>query len=180
MKRNPYDLPGELIRKYRSNDPFYIAKMMKITVMPRSDFIRQKGAFVIVLGNAFILINENLSRQMQRIVCAHELGHALLHRQLCRQEQKAALYEMMLFDIKDPAEREANIFAAGLLIDDNEMLEYLKSGYSLLETARAMDTNVNLLSIRLHAMQDRMDHPENLPCMPGSSFLGTIGDHAGY
>lgn len=179
-KKNPYDLPGELIRKYRSNDPFYIADMMKITVMMRSDFSRQKGAFVVVLGNAFIMLNDSLSRQMQRIVCAHELGHVLLHRRFFRQKQAAAICETILFDMKDPTEREANIFAAGLLIDDREMLEYLRRGYSLFETAQAMNTNVNLLSIRVNAMRDRMEYPENIPCIPCNDFLGTIGDNAGY
>ena len=38
-------LPRRLIRRYHTNDPFEIAAALDITVMERSDFQRQKGAF---------------------------------------------------------------------------------------------------------------------------------------
>ena len=75
-------LPRRLIRRYHTNDPFEIAAALDITVMECSDFQRQKGAFKVVLHNSFIFINAKMSDEMKRIVCAHELGHALLHRSL--------------------------------------------------------------------------------------------------
>lgn len=69
-------LPRRLIRRYHTNDPFEIAAALDITIMERSDFQRQKGAFKVVLHNSFIFINAKMSDEMKRIVCAHELGHA--------------------------------------------------------------------------------------------------------
>ena len=80
-------LPRRLIRRYHTNDPFEIAAALDITVMERSDFQRQKGAFKVVLHNSFIFINATMSNEMKRIVCAHELGHALLHRSLGKTQE---------------------------------------------------------------------------------------------
>ena len=53
---------------YHTNDPFEIAAALDITVMERSDFQRQKGAFKVVLHNSFIFINAKMSDEMKRIV----------------------------------------------------------------------------------------------------------------
>ena len=53
-------LPRRLIRRYHTNDPFEIAAALDITVMERSDFQRQKGAFKVVLHNSFIFINAKI------------------------------------------------------------------------------------------------------------------------
>ena len=82
ISRKASILPGRLARKYKSTDPFEIAEALDIEVLERSDFKRQKGAFKVILNNSFIFINANLSDEMKRLVCAHELGHALLHRSL--------------------------------------------------------------------------------------------------
>lgn len=52
-------LPRRLIRRYHTNDPFEIAAALDITVMERSDFQRQKGAFKVVLHNSFIFYQCN-------------------------------------------------------------------------------------------------------------------------
>ena len=97
ISRKASILPGRLARKYKSNDPFEIAEALDIEVLERSDFKRQKGAFKVILNNSFIFINANLSDEMKRLVCAHELGHALLHRSLGKSE--TGLMEFELFDI---------------------------------------------------------------------------------
>lgn len=89
-------LPRRLIRRYHTNDPFEIAAALDITVMERSDFQRQKGAFKVVLHNSFIFINATMSNEMKRIVCAHELGHALLHRSLGKTQECLMEFEWNL------------------------------------------------------------------------------------
>ena len=100
ISRKASILPGRLARKYKSTDPFEIAEALDIEVLERSDFKRQKGAFKVILNNSFIFINANLSDEMKRLVCAHELGHALLHRSLGKSE--TGLMEFELFDIRHP------------------------------------------------------------------------------
>jgi Zn-dependent peptidase ImmA (M78 family) len=172
-------IPTKLISRYGTRDPFRICREKGIEVMFRDDFTGQKGAFSLMLNVPFIFINNNLSDEMKRIVCAHELGHAMLHRKLCRQRKNQTIYEYEIFDIRSSTEYEANIFAANLLIDEREMNEYMSYGYDIVQTARAMNLNVNLLLIKLHEMKDNEALLYTLPDLPKRNFLGTIGDNAG-
>ena len=172
-------IPTKLISRYGTRDPFRICREKGIEVMFRDDFTGQKGAFSLMLNVPFIFINNNLSDEMKRIVCAHELGHALLHRKLCRERKNQTIYEYEIFDIRNSTEYEANIFAANLLIDEREMNEYMSYGYDIVQTARAMNLNVNLLLIKLHEMKDNEALLYALPDLPKRNFLGTIGDNAG-
>ena len=131
-------ISSKLISRYGTRDPFRICREKGIEVMFRDDFTGQKGAFSLMLNVPFIFINNNLSDEMKRIVCAHELGHAMLHRKLCRQRKNQTIYEYEIFDIRNSTEYEANIFAANLLIDEREMNEYMSYGYDIVQTARAM------------------------------------------
>lgn len=178
--RNPAasELPAKLIRTYRTRDPFRLARELDIHVMMRSDFGRQKGAFALVVNVPFIFINDRLSDQMQRIVCAHELGHALLHRALLAKMDGRLICEMELFDIRTDMEYEANAFAAGLLIDETQLEEYIRDGYDMVQMARALDTNVNLLMIRMIELR-RPEEQLDLPFIPERDFLGHITDSAG-
>ena len=172
-------IPSKLISRYGTRDPFRICREKGIEVMFRDDFTGQKGAFSLMLNVPFIFINNNLSDEMKRIVCAHELGHAMLHRKLCRQKKNQTIYEYEIFDIRNSTEYEANIFAANLLIDEREMNEYMSYGYDIVQTARAMNLNVNLLLIKLHEMNDDKSILYTLPDLPKRNFLGTIEDNAG-
>ena len=179
--KNPdaYLIPPKLISRYGTRDPFRICREKGIEIMFRDDFTGQKGAFSLMLNVPFIFINNNLSDEMKRIVCAHELGHAMLHRKLCRKRKNQTIYEYEIFDIRDSIEYEANIFAANLLIDEDEMNEYMSYGYDIVQTARTMNLNVNLLLIKLHEMKDNKEMLYALPDLPRMNFLGTIGDNAG-
>ena len=169
-------LPHRLIRKFKCNDPFELAEALDIDVMERADFKRQKGAFKVILNDSFIFINANLSDEMKRLVCAHELGHALLHRSLGKSE--SGLMEFELFNITNTTEYEANLFAANLLLDETIIEELISDGYDVVQIARQLGTNVNLLLLKLQQMND--DNRLRLPDMPDRNFLGTISDDAGH
>ena len=110
---------------------------------------------------------------MQRMTCAHELGHLLLHKDALRKE--IFLAEMELFDITDRRELEANQFAASLLIDDEELLQILQEGNDVVTAASIMDVNVNMLMVKLLTM-NREGHSFDLPFYPKAEFMGTIED----
>ena len=113
---------------------------------------------------------------MKRLVCAHELGHVLLHRSLGKSE--TGLMEFELFDITSTTEYEANLFAANLLLDENSMEELVSDGFDIVQIARQLGTNVNLLLLKLQQMND--DNRFRLPDMPDRNFLGVISDDAGH
>lgn len=112
-----YECAQNLLEQYATRDPFELAESLGI-------FVRFKnlgnlhGLYLFADDRAFILINENLCPEQQRMICAHELGHDRLHRELTG----AVFSETMLFDRSGKPEIEANTFAAELLIDDREIL----------------------------------------------------------
>lgn len=60
--------------------PFELARLLRITVsfMDLPDGI--KGYCQRVFRRKFIVLNRRLAEQDQRFICAHELGHMLLHK----------------------------------------------------------------------------------------------------
>lgn len=170
-----FKVPKMLVRKYNTCDPFELARELHIIVKYRSDFVKQRGASVIILGNRMIFINANMSEQMQRMVCAHELGHLLLHK--ANYSKRAWVLNHELFDIRNQLEYEANVFAANLLIDDTEMFDYLKEGYNLVTTANCLGINVNMLVLKLVEMNKQQGYNFRISDMPERGFMGSIPDN---
>ena len=113
---------SRLVKRCGTRDPFSIARQLGIEVLFCEDFGPLKGMYRVIKRSRFIFINENLSGRMQRIVCAHELGHDQLHRNLAK---GSAIQEFMLYDMTTKPEYEANIVAAEILLDTDEILEYI-------------------------------------------------------
>lgn len=103
-----------LIDKYGTRNPYKLCKRMKINII-YMDLGNIKGIYKKVVTNKFIVINENLDEFCQKVVLAHELGHAILH----HSKEIQALKDYDLFpQFSNQIEVEANTFAAELLIDD--------------------------------------------------------------
>ena len=113
-----------LEKKYGTRDPYKLCKRLKINII-YMDLGEIKGIYKKVVTNKFIVINENLDKFCQKVVLAHELGHAILH----RSKEIQALKDYDLFPrFSNQIEIEANTFAAELLIDgdfDND--EYIEN-----------------------------------------------------
>lgn len=152
----------DLVKRFHTRDPFRIAKELGIEVLFCGDFGQLKGMYRVIQRNRFIFLNRELSPQMQRIVCAHELGHDQLHRNLAKGN---ALQEFMLYDMTARPEYEANVVASEILLDTDELLEYVyHCGYTAAQIASVMDTDVNLVAFKIaHLVAlghdlNRLDH----------------------
>ncbi|MBR2759830.1 MAG: ImmA/IrrE family metallo-endopeptidase [Solobacterium sp.] len=167
-------IPRELVREYGTRDPFKIAGLLDISVK-YINTRRQKGFCRIIDGCPFIFINRNMSEQMRKMTCAHELGHLLLHEEILT--ERSFLMEYELFDIQNRTEYEANAFAANLLIDSADLSELLGEEADIITAASALDVNVNLLMIRM--IEEGTDGSRSLPFLPDRKFLGKIRDDAG-
>lgn len=144
-----YELVDELAEKYKTREPFELCERLGIMVMVRNDFLELKGMFAYVFNEPVILVSGKEDERVQRLVCAHELGHYFLHSEIAK---KQCLQEFAMFgelDRTDRTEYEANTFAAHLLIEDNVMDGYLRDGYDVFETAGLLDVNVHLLNIKM-------------------------------
>lgn len=138
---------SKLVRICGTRDPFSIARQLGIEVLFCDDFGPLKGMYRVIKRNRFIFINKDLDEQMQIIVCAHELGHDQLHRDLAKGN---AIREFMLYDMRTKPEYEANIVAAEILLDTDMILEYIYDyGFTSEQIARAMYTDINLVALKI-------------------------------
>ncbi len=148
----------KMVNIYGRNDPFYAAKQEGASVNFK-DLGSLKGAYFGTMSTPAIVINENLDDTMKKVVCAHELGHHILHRKTTQS------CDSTVFNGSNTGilEREANIFAAFYLIDKNTALELLSNGNTIYQTAAILETDINLLSTMLNAL--------NIADAPNSNFL---------
>lgn len=141
-----------LVRRCGTRDPFEIARQLGIEVLLCPDFGSMKGMYRVIKRNRFIFLNRDLTPQMHRIVCAHELGHDRLHRNLAK---SGAIQEFMLYDMTTKPEYEANIVAAEILLDTDEILDCIyEYGYTAEQTARALETDINLVTLKVSHLSE--------------------------
>jgi len=107
-----------LHRKHRTNCPFKIAKILNITIMYLDLPIEVKGYSRRVLKRKIIVINSNLEEDEQYFVCAHELGHIILHKGVSHY-----FITTHTFVHVGRYEREAHTFALYLLISGDSLAE---------------------------------------------------------
>ena len=73
---------SRLKMKYQTDDPYEICRSMDIQVMKRPMGTNPqscKGFFLVTSRCKLVVINSDLPDTIQRIILAHELGHAVLH-----------------------------------------------------------------------------------------------------
>lgn len=117
MSRNIKKIALGLIRKYNTQNPFKLAEALNIEYIIGS-MGKCSGCYLYLKRHRCIFINEDLSDSDMLFVMAHELGHAILHRaENCYFIRNKTLLSTECF------EREANIFAAELLIPDELIYE---------------------------------------------------------
>ncbi|GMA52577.1 ImmA/IrrE family metallo-endopeptidase [Alicyclobacillus contaminans] len=111
----------QLVDKYGTNDPFEIAEKRNILIMsePLGNIL---GYFNTSRRIQMIHLNNSLEGPLRRFVCAHELGHSVLHPKL----NTPFLRRNTLFSV-DRVEREANSFAVELLVPDEEVMDPYES-----------------------------------------------------
>lgn len=147
-----YDSVQSKIKKSRTRNPFTIAEDNGIMLIFDSNLNKMKGMYTIIKRNRIIILNDNMPERMQQIVCAHELGHDALHRQFAKD---GGLREFMLYDMKSRPEYEANMYAADLLLDDEEVMELAKDGYDMQQVAGMLNTDINLIGLKMASMNYR-------------------------
>ena len=130
-----------LVRKYGTRDPFRIADALGFSVV-RIPLEGIRGFYQYVKRCKIIYIADNLNEADARFVCAHELGHALLHRGYNRIFMDAHTYFPT-----NRYEVEANRFAVDLLFDDDDLRFFLN--YPIQLAADYMGISVELAEYRL-------------------------------
>src|SRR5690625_2957811 len=108
---------SHLVKKHGTNNPYEIATQRNITVL-HENLGSTLGFFFTYKRMRFIHIHNDISEQLQRFVCAHELGHALLH-----PKANTPFMRRNTFFSVDRLEKEANKFAIFLLTHESDVKE---------------------------------------------------------
>ena len=145
-----YEFANSLAERFCTRDPFEIADALGI-ILRRKNLGSLQGLYFLAEDQPYILINERLCAEKQRMICAHELGHDQLHRSLC----DAVFSEHTLFDRSGKPEIEANLFAADLLLRDEDVLSALSENPDLASFASTLDVYPEFLLFKLKSMNSR-------------------------
>ena len=130
-----------LVRFYRSNDPFEIIKGMNV-ILVSYPLDNVRGFYQYFQRNHIIYIDERLSEEEKRFVCAHELGHMILHKRT-----NAIFMDYRTFFNVNKYEQEANRFAIELLLPDDLMKEYEE--FTIEQIARLTGYSKKMIELRL-------------------------------
>lgn len=127
-------------RKFGTNDPFEIADSLGILYqIGNLDF---EGCYMFLKNHRYIFLNGNLCDHELKLVMAHELGHAILHR-----KENCYFIKNKTLLLNSKKEIEANKFAMELLIDDNFLLEH--KNYTIDQLSRFLGYDKKLIELRL-------------------------------
>lgn len=145
LKTSIQKIVNRLIKKYDTRDPFEICKQLGIWIyiIPLGN---TKGYYTYAQRKKVIFINESLSRIEKIIICAHELGHALLH-------PKGNIYfkKRNTHYVLEKFENSANVFAAELMISEN-IVEKYPDYYTLQQIAAAESLPIELLELKFKSL----------------------------
>ena len=144
---------NKLIDRCGTRDPYKVAKELGINIIYRN-FDKQRGAYKVILKNRFVFLKNGMHPVVEQIVLWHEIGHDVLHRQ--EAVAVGGFKEFNIFDMRDQRmEYEANMFAAQIALPDDEILEYIYGGYDVGQIARAMDSDINLVALKVSELNTR-------------------------
>ena len=93
----------------------------------------------------YIVINNNISEDLKPMICAHELGHDRLHLHFAK---NFAIREFGLFDMSSKPEREANLFAAELLVDETRFLELVLAGHTYSDISSELSIPIEIINLK--------------------------------
>ena len=145
------NVANKLIKKFDTRDPFQLCQAIGVEVF-YADLGSLKGMYKYLKKNRFAVINENLDPFTKTLVCAHELGHDILHQNLAR---KVCLQEFILYDMKSRPEYEANLFASEILLPDDIIFNLARDGYDIEQISKELCTDINLIALKVSTMNTR-------------------------
>lgn len=159
-----------LKKRFKNEDAISIAESLGIIV--KFDSLGTspgslKGYFIEYRKIPVITINGDLPDILQRIIAAHELCHALNHRNC----ELLPFHDISLFDETSILEKEANMFAAEFLLDDEEVIDVLNQDYTFFSAAAILGVPPELLDFKFRLMKWKGYKLMEAPIISDSCFL---------
>ncbi len=143
-----------ITNRYSDRDPARLCRYMDILLAYEPMGAAKqacKGFFFRKLGVSVITVNSELTDTFRKLITAHELGHAVLHADM----GERGLLDYGYFDKTNECEREANFFAAELLLTDSDMYEALYECSTYYEIAQRLYVPAELADLKLQIMEHK-------------------------
>ena len=138
---NIHSMAQNISRKYHTCDPFKIARNRHIKIL-YAPLGKVMGFHSYSLRLHVIHLNQGLDEPMLQFVCAHELGHTILHPDI-----NTAFMTHRTFFSASKLEREANTFAVELLLPDDFVRENERC--SIYQLARLRGVPEELVGLKM-------------------------------
>lgn len=132
----------QIVRKYRTRDPFEMIKGMNV-ILVYYPLEGVHGFYQYFQRNNIIYLDERLSKNEQRFVLAYELGHMFLHK-----KANAIFMDTRTQFNTDKFELEANTFAIDLLLPDSLLEEYKE--FTVEQISRMTGYHKRLIELKLN------------------------------
>lgn len=136
---------------YDSSDPEELINAMgiKLNYLPNyTDINKLKGCYGMIKGEKVILIHPDLDDMGRREVCAHELGHAVLH-----PTTNALFLATYTYFRLGTLEIEADTSASELLLSDEICYKYIGKEYN--EIAYLEKVPVRYVELKMNNFKKR-------------------------
>jgi len=154
--------------RFKTRNPYEICDTLGIKIRYKDLGTDIKAYYFYQSRIRNIVLNQRVSAAVRKILVAHELGHDRLHKEIAMLK---GFQEMGLFDSAYPAEYEANLFAAELLVDDGELLGLLNDeDISFFGVARELYIPAELLDFKFRVLKHK-GYRVNAPHFANGDFL---------
>lgn len=139
MNKNIKAVVTYYVNRFGTRNPFRIAD--NLGILYQFGNIDCAGCYMYLKRHKYIFLDTKLEGSEKDVVMAHELGHAILHR-----KENCYFIRNKTFLSAARIEKEANTFAAELLIPDSLILE--NPGYSKSQLARLAGYDVMIMDFK--------------------------------
>ena len=129
---------NEIYRQY-GNDLDEIAESLGLSVIPQ----KMEGRLTEFYVPGMIAVNSSLSNRKQRELIAHAIGHHLMHAGNHLAMQKR------IYSFGNYHEKQANVFAACLLMPQSELQKFIANRNRIDEMANHFQVTEGVVSLRL-------------------------------
>lgn len=140
-------IADSLVRKCGTRNPFRIADALGFIVI-QTPLQGIRGFYQYLNRCHIIYVDSALNEQDSRFVCAHEIGHVLLHRGYNRIFMDTHTYFAV-----NKFEIEANRFAVDLLFEDGDLQDFLE--FPIQVAADCMGVSTELAEYRMQSVKPR-------------------------
>lgn len=160
----------QIVRQCETRDALRIAEEVGVWIYYEENLKDLLGMYADQWNHRFMLLNPNMNSYLTQMVCAHELGHDTLHRDLAKSE---GMKEFVLFNMRNNTEYEANAFASHILLANDEVYSLARQGYDVAEISQILNSHINLVLIKMVEM-NKLGYDFRIPSDPDGRFFRNI------